>query len=373
MESRGGVPGSIVAPEEVAALLARPGPFATVYLCTEAGIDNAAQRSVGRWKPLRAELLDLGAPEDVVAAVDPFVPDAHLEGDGLAVIVPAEGDPYVEHLPEPPPRDEVRWGPLPTLTPLLASRQRRVPHVLAAVDRKGADLTAVRIEGPGVEVEDVEVKGDDHPIHRAKPGGWSQRRYQQRVFATWEDNADEVAAEVARLVKRVDARLVLVAGDTRAVKLLRESLPDDVAELVREVEGSRADDGSDALSEHDVRRLLATEVAAGTAELLQKMKEERGQDDRAADGLAATAAAVSEARAAAVLVPEDVGGATLWYGSEPVPVASSRQALTDLGGDEPGEGPANEVLIRAALGTGAGIRIVPANALPEGVGAILRW
>jgi Bacterial archaeo-eukaryotic release factor family 2 len=373
METRGGVPGSTVAPEEVAALLARPGPFATVYLCTEAGIDNASQRSVGRWKPLRAELLEQGASEAVVEAVDAAVPEAHLHGDGLAVVVPAGGGAHVEHLPEPPDHDEVRWGELPTLAPLLASRQRRVPHVLVSVDRKGADLTAVRIEGPDVEVETVEVKGDEHPIHRAKPGGWSQRRYQQRVLATWEENADEVAAEVARLVKRVDARLVIVAGDTRAVKLLGDSMPPDIAELVREVEGSRADDGSDALSEHDVRRLLATEVAGGTAQLLQKMKEERGQDDRAADGLAATAAAVSEARAAAVLVPEDAGGATLWYGAEPVPVATSRQALTDLGGDDPREGPANEVLIRAALGTGAGIRIVPANALPERVGAILRW
>lgn len=121
------------------------------------------------------------------------------------------------------------------------------------------------------------MKGDDHPIHKAQAGGWSQRRNQQRVDATWEVNADEVAAEVACLVKRVDARLVLVAGDRRAVTLLCDSLPADIRELVREVEGSRAENGSDPLSEHDVRRLLATEVAANTTELVQKLKEERGQ------------------------------------------------------------------------------------------------
>lgn len=127
-----------------------------------------------------------------------------------------------------------------------------------------------------------------------------------------------------------------------------------------------------------MRRLLATEVASGTTELLRKLKEERGQDDRAAAGLAATAAAVSEARAAVVLVPEEVEGATLWYGSQPVPVATSRQALIDIGGEDPKEGPASEVLIRAALGTGAGIRIVPhppfpRASVPSCAGEELRW
>ena len=49
------------------------------------------------------------------------------------------------------------------------------------------------------------------------------------------------------------------------------------------------------------------------------------------------------------------------------------QAVIDLGGDEPQEGSAVDVLIRAALGTGAAVRVVPAQALPEQVGAILRW
>ena len=66
------------------------------------------------------------------------------------MVVPATGKPHVEHLPEPPGRDEGRWAPLPVLAPLLVSRQRRVPHVLVTIDRRGADLTAVRVEGPDV-------------------------------------------------------------------------------------------------------------------------------------------------------------------------------------------------------------------------------
>jgi hypothetical protein len=373
METSGSVPGAVVAPEELGDLMTRSGPFATVYLCTEASIDNAAQRAVGRWKPLRAELLDLGAPEDVLGVVDDLVPDAHLRGHGLAVVVPADGEPFVEHLADPPERDEVRWGLLPALGPLLVHRQRQVPHALALVDRQGADLTVVSSEGPEVKVDHVEVQGDDHPIHKAKPGGWSQRRFQQRVDATWEQNADRVAEELARLVERVDARLVMVGGDVRAAKLLCDSLPPDVRPLVREVDATRAADGSDAHADEEIRRCLSTEVASATTELLQKLKEERGQEDRAASGLAATAAALSEARVAVVLLPQDLEGSTLWYGSDAVPVATSRQALVDLGGDDPHQGPAGDVLIRAALGTGAGVRIVPPAALPGDVAAILRW
>ena len=45
--------------------------------------------------------------------------------------------------------------------------------------------------------------------------------------------------------------------------------------------------------------------------------------------------------------------------------------LTDVDGDEPREGPAVDVLIRAALGTALPC-VVPAQVLPEQVGAILR-
>ncbi len=369
METSGSVPGSAVAPDEIVDLVQRPGPFASAYLCTLSEIDNAAQRTEQRWKPLRADLLVQGAPDEVVAAIDPAVADAHLRGDGLAVLVPAGGAPHVEHLPEAPERDVVRWAPLPLLAPLLERHQRSVPHVVVLIDRLGADLRAVRREGPDVETT---LDGDDHPIHRAKPGGWSQRRYQERAENTWEENAGAVADAVVRLVERTGAELVLVAGDVRAVQLLRESLPDQVASMVREVGGTRAADGTD-IDDSEIRTWVDTAVAEDTRQLLAKLREERGQRDRAADGLEATMAALSEARVAVLLVPEELDVPSLWFGSGPVPVAGSRQALADLGADGPQEGPAVDVLIRAALGTGAAVRIVPSAALPERVAALLRW
>ena len=106
-------------------------------------------------------------------------------------------------------------------------------------DRQGADLVAVRREVGPVERE---VGGHDDPLHKAKPGGWSQRRYQQRAENTWEHNARNVATEIARVVERVDARIVVVAGDVRALELIREDVPKEIAEKLHEVRGGRSED-----------------------------------------------------------------------------------------------------------------------------------
>src|SRR4051794_2628722 len=118
METSGPIPALAVAPAQVAALLERPGPFLTVYLTTDAAIENAAQRSELRWKTLRADLLSDGAPEELLAQVDPLVADAHLHGQCLTAIVAADGTAHLEHQPHVPDHDVGRWGALPVLAPL---------------------------------------------------------------------------------------------------------------------------------------------------------------------------------------------------------------------------------------------------------------
>src|SRR3546814_16734412 len=66
------------------------GPFLSVYLNTEADVDNAAMRSEQRWKALRRRLAERGAPETALAQVDPLIDRAHLSGAVLAVMVDAE-------------------------------------------------------------------------------------------------------------------------------------------------------------------------------------------------------------------------------------------------------------------------------------------
>jgi len=372
MDHTGVTPSVALSAPDLVDLVLGDGPFLRVYLATEAAIENAAQRSELRWKDLRRDLEGQGVDQGVLAAVDPLVADAHLEGECLVVLANAHGLLHVSHQPEPPVRDVGRWGPLPMIGPLLEWRQSQVPHVLALVDRKGADLFVFR---PGGTDEHVQIEGDDDPIHKAKPGGWSQARYQRRAENTWDANAHEVAEAIVELVDKEQPRLVAVGGDVRAVELLKEALPKRAAELVRDVEGSRTADGSVDAVVDDVTRLVATVVAADTKDLLAKFREERGQADRAADGPTDTLTALSKSQVEVLLVhadPDDTR--TAWFGREAIPVAERSTDLTDLAVADAQDGPLVDVALRAALGTGAGIRIIPGAGGPTGgIGAILRW
>jgi hypothetical protein len=372
MERTGVTPrGAVVAPD-LADLVAAPGPFASVYLTTEAGIENAAQRSEQHWKVARRQLADAGATEDALAAIDPLVPDAHLRGQCLGAVAAAGGSLHAEHSPEPPPRDRVVWAPLPALVPLLAWRQSSPTHVAVLADRAGADLFVFRHGGTDLHGE---AGGAEDPLAKSSPGGWSQPRYQRRAENTWEHNAHDVAAEVTTLVDRFDPRLVVVAGDVRALELIREALPDRVAERLEVVDGGRSEDGSEDAFAHAVHGRLAGAVAADTVHLLEKFGEELGQHDRAVDGPEATLAALARAQVEVLLVHEDPDDdRRALFGPEPTQVGVGADELAAMGVRQPTEAPLVDVAVRAALVTGAGIRVVPAGASPTGgLGAILRW
>ncbi|MDP9389758.1 MAG: hypothetical protein M3Q48_18040 [Actinomycetota bacterium] len=371
MERSGVTPRTSVVSPELTELVAAPGPFATVYLTTESAVDNAAYHSEQRWRSLRGELAEAGATEEILGAVDPLVPDAHQEGKCLGVVAGA-GILHVEHDADPPRRDMVRWATLPSLVPLLEWRQARPPHVVVVTDRRGADLVVVRRELPDVQRE---AGGADDPIARSSPGGWSQRRFQERAENTWEHNADDVAREITRLAMATAARLVVVAGDVRAVQLLRDALPEEVATIVEVVPGSRSVDSSFGGIADDVAAAVEAAVAADTDALLAKFREELGQADRAVDGAVATLEALAMGRVEVLLVHDDPDDArTAWFGQEPTQVGANADTVAAFGAAPPVEGRLVDVAVAAALRTGAGIRVVPTPDWPrEGLGAILRW
>lgn len=374
MERAGSTPQVAADTTDLAELVAAPGPFLTVHLVTESEIDNAAQRSEQRWKPVRDEAATQGAPEAALAAVDPLVADAHLAGDGLIVVATPRGVAHVEHGPRlADDRDVARWAALPSLLQAVAWRQAAPGFVTVLADRQGAGLTGYRRTGPDLHRE---AGGEDYPIRKPNAGGWSQRRYQERAQHTWERNAADAAEQVAALARRVDARLVVVAGDERAVTLLEEALPADLAERVHVVSGGRSADGSEAQFEEEARVAVELAVNADTDALLEKFREEAGQGDRAAAGPRDTLAALAMAAVDVLLVapdgPDDAR--TAWFGPEPAQVAMTADDLRGMGVQAPTEGRLVDVGVRAALGTGAGIRVVEAGAdLDGGLAAVLRW
>ena len=271
------------------------------------------QRTVGR--PVVGQPAAEGFPTQghmlggISAEVDPLMERAHADGETLVAIANATGLLYVANLPELPEQDLAVVGPLPALVPLLAATQRMVPHIVVATDRIGAELIAIL---PAEADQHARVKGRDLHITRSGPGGWSQRRFQQRAENRWEANAREVADELTRLVDATTPRLVVVSGDVRAVAFLPEHVPARVSSLLSEVQG---DYGGIEEALRRSRVLVVGIVEEETAALLADYERERGQGDLSSVGPSATLEALARGQVETVLLdPSRTVGQTAWFG-----------------------------------------------------------
>src|SRR2546430_434034 len=142
MEASGATPAGAVHGPDLNHLFEQSGPFLSLYLATEAEIENAAQRSQTRWKSVREQLANDGTDEAVLAAIDPLVPEAHLEGQTLAVIAYRGGAVRISHPPEPPAgaagnRRTRRARPPPHRPPRPRGASRRPPPRRHRLPRRG--------------------------------------------------------------------------------------------------------------------------------------------------------------------------------------------------------------------------------------------
>jgi hypothetical protein len=377
MESAGSPVAYAVGPEdapELARLLDREGPFVSVTLTTEQQLDNAAQRSQQHWRAVRDDLEAQGASGADLDAIEALVPELHHDGPG-AFVVAAGGEVLLSFgLSDAPARDHGSVGTVPSLAPILGWRQSHLPHIVVLADRAGADILAVGPHGDQ-HTDSAGTKDAGHPhLRKSHPGGWSQRRYEERAENLWDRNAAQVADRVAQIARLLQPAAILVAGDERALWHLRDHLDERLAPLVQQLEGARNADGGDGALAEDVRRALNTVAAADTVALLEKFKEEKGQADRAADGLASTIEALNGAAVDTLLVHDDVDDERrAWFGTDLDVVALDRAGLESYGVQAPQEARLVDVLVRAAFRSGARVRLVPKTVVQDGVGAILRF
>jgi hypothetical protein len=348
---------------QIADLFRHDGPFVTAYLSARSDQERAQQRLELHWKSVRSELGAEGATDEDLAAMDAAVTDAsHVGGDTLALVAAGGRVLLARHLPEPPAGDAWRLGLLPWVGPLVETAQTLLPHVIVLAERSGAEIYGFDASGESVS-EEVNASSNED-VELVKAGGWSQRRYQQRAIQTWEENAKEVAEEVAAIAKQVAARVIGIAGDVHAVRLLQEKLPSEIAPLVR------------PLGDHgigDAARLVDTVVAEETVRVIQEYKEEKGQHDRYADGPARTVEALQQATVQTLLVHDDPGDDRMaWFGPEPGHLGLDEASLRAMGVDQPLQARLIDVCIRAAYGTAAEVRVVPSAIVTDGLAAVLR-
>jgi peptide subunit release factor 1 (eRF1) len=351
-------------------LVEREGPFLSVYLNTEAARENGPEEIALRWRGLADEAAAAGAGPDALAAIEPIVADAHLKGDGLVAFVSKTSLELRRFLPSAVP-DGVRYGPLPYLAPYIEWQQDNPRYAVVLSDRIGAEINVVG----GFEVdENVSVDGLEEPLTKVNPGGWSQRRYQQRAENTWEANAREVATELTAIVSDAGVELLVIAGDVRSRTFVKENLAIDLP-LV-EVDSEPVSSLEEIRDE--LEQAVAAYVGQTTRAAIEKFHEERGQDDLAVEGIDATLKALRIGQVDTLLVSRDAAGGTAWFTTADLTQASlEKGTLTDLGIGDVAEADVVDVLVRTALGTGARVTVLPS--LPEdqgpaeGVGALLRF
>ena len=360
--------GTIALISDLRDLILIDGPIASVALSSPSALDDAAARLDTRWHNARRQLEQAEFPGAELGRMDDTVADLRHNDGASVVLLQAPGEPtFVEFLDAAIDHQLAVVDELARLGPVLESRQQSVPHVMVVADRAGADLVGI---GAMVEPVEVDVEGDTLHLHRGHPGGWSQRRFQQRAENQWESNAAESATAVAELARKLDARVITVAGDVRAVGFLLDHLPTDIVELAKKLDGQSVD-----LIAEETVRTVADIVARDTRALLERFGEEHGQG-RAASGPSATLEALSAGRVDILLVHDDPTDdrrarfqrSGMWCAlpdTDP-PAPEPSEAIRD--------GRLIDVAIRAALLGDAEVRFVPEHSPPDSsIGALLRW
>jgi phosphoglycolate phosphatase-like HAD superfamily hydrolase len=357
-------------------LLTADGPFVTVLVDAESTVEQAADKYELEWKNVIRQLERLDVPPAVRSAIS----DARGEhADGAARLVVAdvatEQVQLAVSLPHAPRRPFVETGTLPRLVPLLEDVTTTVPHVVVLADRTGADVSAYY--DTGKVVNEITVKGQTLHLRKVQGGGWSHLRYLHRAENGWATTAAEIVAAIDELAAKVGAELVVAAGDTRELQLIRENLPERLRSLVVEVPGGRGGDGSEPLVRQRIADAVSRHVAGSTLALLAEYNQERGQDKRACEGVEDVVEALRKAQVQTLLVTTGADqDAQLWFGPDPTMLGTTRDEVVGLGADKPKQGPLVEVLLRAAAATGADAQLVPhqsEQAPRGGVGALLRY
>jgi hypothetical protein len=359
--------------------LSAPGPFATVCADVSHTTENAATALDLRVRAIAANLEEQGAPEAVVAAVRERLLEGNDSGEagalrGRALVVASDGSVVLdEALAATPLRELVEWSPQPDLVPVLRQLPGRIPHVVAVVDRVGADVTLAGV--PGRPEEQDTVEGETFHIRKLKVGGWAQDHWQNSVEEQWAENAGRVADDIGSQVRRHGARFVLVAGDVRARQQLLDKAADSWKGLVVTMdEGGRAAGADREPVARREEELVAEYEAADDARVLEQLAAASAHG-LSVTGTALAVEALRKGQVETLVLAEPPDDERLMVGGSPLELGVNQGDLQALGAQESHTVPADRALVSAAVASAAGVVVLPRAAMPGDipVAAILRY
>ncbi|HEX5533206.1 MAG TPA: Vms1/Ankzf1 family peptidyl-tRNA hydrolase [Actinomycetales bacterium] len=353
-----------------------PGPFVSAHLDVSRDSQVAAHEIDLRWQVVRRQLEEQGASGDLVGQVEArMLAQTVRPGEaGRSVVAGPEGVVVDQVTTRRPRRDSGHYGQVPHLMPLLRGMGAAIGYAVVEADRAGADVTVV--EPYSRSGEEHEVEGGHEVLHQVGGGGWSHRRYRNRVQDSWDRNAEAVAADVTKVFDRHHPEVIVVSGDPEATSRLLDRLdPDSRSRVVKLEGGGRPEGTDDKAFQQRIYELLTQRLQARMGDVLARYCEAKGTDSNVASGLAPVVAAVRGGSVQTLLLHDDPSSdLTLWAGEEPLQIGSSREEVEALGARHPVEDRADDILVRALVAQDAAIELVDVeNVLPGGIGALLRF
>lgn len=346
-------------------LYARPGPFACTYV--ETATVAHADRPTERWTRLRERLLAEGADEATIGALARGVPSDGGSDGGLALFAAHGRLALAETLAGPPDHDSATVTMVPDAMPLAVAHAPDIAYTAVSVSRAH------------------DPDGGSHLESRTQTGRWPQarnnpgeERFRRAPAGEWRQEAEVLAAELTEVADREGVEAIVVAGDRWACDVLEHALPQRHRQTVVRVasDPGTGEAAGPLLLEDDVAYLFAGRLNAADRRHVEDFLAERARGGRAVEGLGATAEALGTGEVGVLIVdsPSALGREQLWVGSATHSLGVAKDGVPGARAAASWQVPADAALLRALVGSGGELVVVPEAELPlrDGVGALLR-
>lgn len=334
-------------------LLAEPGHWSTVYTDGPQGEPPGAVES--RMRSLQDRMQEAGIPEQDSDAIAAALPDdIGLPAPSARWLLVRDGEVVIDTGWATPRRgpERVAYGAFPDVTPMLRHRTDESRILVVETSREGADVSLQRL-GRSAPEHEQHIEGEDEPITKVSPGGWSQARFQRSVEEVWSRNQSEVAEEVDRIVREYRPQHLFVTGDPHTRSLLLENISNEALDLVVEVDAvTHAAGADDAMLVEAIEQTVSQAHETRLSSLRDRAAERDGENG--ASGISAVVAALQQAQVDTLILDERMSDATtlLALPAEPWIAVSSADSF-DAGAGAPV--PALAALVRAAMLTDADV------------------
>ncbi|WP_436791204.1 hypothetical protein [Yinghuangia sp. YIM S10712] len=357
-------------------LYARPGPYACAYLDTSRDVEDPDRAIDLRRRHVGDALAEQGADMATTGAVTHAMGADHdISGRHGQAIFAARGHlSLIEELPRPPVRDTAVFTTVPDAMPLVRQHAPDLPYAVVAVHRTHEP------EGALDDTWEIDVQYGRWPIARVAPGPLSRHRV---THEQWPHTATEVARQISEWAYDADPEAVVLCGQPLMTASLAGRLPRRLTGRVIRVTKDAdlleewPEPPGRAILEADLARLFDGRMSSRDQARLDRYLSCRAHGSGAAEGLAPTVAALRRGQVEALLVTDPPAPRPpLYVGVAPRQLAVSAAELHALGVESCWEESAPDAaLIRAVVGTGAELVVVPEDrlSLRDGVGALLRY